>query len=57
MYEDNDGAKALAEHPTSYHRSKLVDVRFPTLRRLMRSQQRVTCSYEAIRVQDVPEAS
>ena len=28
MYEDNEGAKALAENPQGSHRSKHMDVRF-----------------------------
>ena len=27
MYEDNEGAKALAEYPQGFHRSKYIDVR------------------------------
>ena len=32
MYEDNEGAKALAENPQGSHRSKHIDVRFHFLR-------------------------
>ena len=39
MYEDNEGAKALAENPQSSHRSKHIDVRFHFLRELVRLGQ------------------
>ena len=35
MYEDNDGAKALAENPQGSHRSKHIDARFHFLRGLV----------------------
>ena len=39
MYEDNEGAKALAENPQSSHRIKHIDVRFHFLRGLVRLEQ------------------
>ena len=39
MYEDNEGAKALAENPQGSHRSKHIDVRFHFLRGLVRLGQ------------------
>ena len=39
MYEDNEGAKALAENPQGSHRSKHIDVRFHCLRELVRLRQ------------------
>ena len=39
MYEDNEGAKALAETPQGSHRSKHIDVRFHCLRGLVRLGQ------------------
>ena len=39
MYEDYEGAKALAENPQGSHRSKHIDVRFHFLRGLVRLGQ------------------
>ena len=39
MYEDNEGAKALAENPHGYYRSNHIDVRFYFLRGLERLGQ------------------
>ena len=39
MYENNEGAKALAENPQGFHRSKHIDVRFHFLRELVRLGQ------------------
>ena len=39
MYEDNEGAKALAENPQGSHRSKHIDVHFHFLRGLVRLGQ------------------
>ena len=39
MYEDNEGAKALAENPQGSHRSKHIDVRLYFLRGLVRLGQ------------------
>ena len=39
MYEDNEGAKALAENPLGSHRSKHIDVRFHFLWGLVRLGQ------------------
>ena len=36
MYEDTEGAKALAENPQGSHRIKHIDVRFHFLRGLVR---------------------
>ena len=36
MYQDNEGAKALAENPQGSHRSNHRDVRFHFLRGLVR---------------------
>ena len=44
MYEDNAGAKALAENPQGSHRSKHIDVRFHFLRGLVRLEQVVVHS-------------
>ena len=37
LYEDNEGAKALAENPLSSGRSKHIDVRWHFIRDLVRS--------------------
>ena len=42
MYEDNEGAKALAENPQGYPRSKQIDVRFHFLRGFVRLGQVTT---------------
>ena len=39
MYEDNEGAKTLAENPRGSHRSKHIDVRFHFLWGLVRLGQ------------------
>ena len=39
MYEDNEGAKAMAENPQGFHRSKHIAVRFRFLRELVRLGQ------------------
>ena len=39
LYEDNEGAKALAENPQGSHRSKHIAVHFHFLRELVRSGQ------------------
>ena len=39
MYEDNEGAKPLAENPQGSHRIKDIDVRLPSLRGLVRLGQ------------------
>ena len=39
VYEDNEGAKPLAENPQGSHRIKHIDVRFHFLRRLVRLGQ------------------
>ena len=39
MYEDNEGAMALAENPLRFHRSKHIDVRFHFLMGLVRLGQ------------------
>ena len=39
MYEDNEGAKALAENPQGSHRNKHIHVRFHFLRGLVRLEQ------------------
>ena len=39
MYEDNEGAKPLAENPQGSHRIKHIDVRFHFLRELVRLGQ------------------
>ena len=66
MYEDNEGAKELAENPQGSHHSKHIDVRFPAGacevvagNNPQCSLGETTCSYpyEATRARGVPEAT
>ena len=60
LYEDSEGAKALAENPQGSHRSKHVDVRFHFLRgkKSQYSLGGTICGhlYEATKARGVPEA-